>query len=54
MHQPGCRIPQVISATMIIGMVTTYPLFLALLFTITDLEAITSSRLPSLEMILQA
>ena len=54
MQQPGRRVPQVMSATMIIGLLTTLPLFLALMFCMDNLEAITSSPLPSLEVVYQA
>lgn len=54
MHQPGKRVPQVIMATMAIGLTTTLPLFLVLLFSMTDLDAVRGSSLPSLEIMLQA
>ena len=54
MTQPGRRVPQVIIMTMIIGLVTTLPLFIALMYFMTDLEAVSSSPLPSMELIFQA
>jgi choline transport protein len=54
MSQPGRRVPQVIIMTMIIGLVTTLPLFIALLYFMTDLEAVKSSPLPSMELVYQA
>lgn len=54
MHQPGKRVPQVVLATMAIGLTTTLPLFLVLLFSMTDLDGVRDSALPSLEIMLQA
>lgn len=54
MHQPGRRVPQVLNMTLLIGLLTALPLMIALMFTINDLEAVTSSRLPSLEVVYQA
>lgn len=54
MHQPGKRVPQVILATMAIGLTTTIPLFLVLLFSMTSLDGVRDSPLPSLEIMLQA
>lgn len=54
MSQPGRRVPQVIIMTMVIGMVTCLPLFVALIFFMTDLEKVTSSPLPSMELVYQA
>lgn len=50
---PGRRVPQVIGATMLIGLLTTLPLFLALMFCVKDLDAVMSSPLPSLEIVYQ-
>ncbi|OHE91443.1 hypothetical protein CORC01_13262 [Colletotrichum orchidophilum] len=52
--QPGRRVPQVMMLTILIGLGTAFPLFLALMFFMTDLNAVTSARLPSLELINQA
>lgn len=49
MQHPGRRVPQVMSATMAIGLLTTLPLFLALMFCMKDLDTVTSSPLPSLK-----
>lgn len=54
MHQPGRRVPQVMSMTMTIGMITALPILLVLMFSMTSLEDVTSSRLPSLELVYQA
>lgn len=54
MSQPGRRVPQIIIMTMMIGLITTLPLFIALMYFMTDLEAVTSSPLPSMELIYQA
>lgn len=53
MHQPGKRVPQVILATMAIGLTTTIPLFLVLLFCMDNLEGVIESPLPSLQIMLQ-
>ena len=52
-HQPGKRVPQVMIVTMLIGLLTTLPLFLVLLYCMTSLEGVITSPLPSLEIILQ-
>ncbi|KAF7548700.1 hypothetical protein G7Z17_g6886 [Cylindrodendrum hubeiense] len=54
MSQPGRRVPQIIIITMMIGLVTCLPLFIALMFFMTDLEAVATSPLPSMELIYQA
>ncbi|KAK7398128.1 hypothetical protein QQX98_012492 [Neonectria punicea] len=54
MSQPGRRVPQIIIITMLIGLVTCLPLFIALMFFMTDLEAVATSPLPSMELIYQA
>ena len=54
MPQPGRRVPQVMSVTMFIGLFTSLPLILALTFCMTDVDAVTSSPLPSLELLYQA
>ena len=51
--EPGRRVPQVMAATLVIGLVTTLPLFLALMFCVKDIDAVTNSPLPSLEIIFQ-
>ncbi|KAK1675877.1 amino acid permease-domain-containing protein [Colletotrichum godetiae] len=52
--QPGRRVPQVMMLTILIGLDTAFPLLLALIFFMTGLDAVTSARLPSLELINQA
>jgi hypothetical protein len=54
MSQPGRRVPQVIIMTMVIGLLTSFPLFLALMYFMTDLEAVRTSPLPSMEIMFQA
>lgn len=54
MQQPGRRVPQIIIATLFIGLVSTLPLFIALFLFSSDTEAIIDSPLPSLELIYQA
>ncbi|OAG08777.1 amino acid transporter, partial [Paraphaeosphaeria sporulosa] len=54
MPSPGRGVPQVMNVTVWIGLFSSVPLIIALLFCITDLDAITSSPLPSLEIIFQA
>ncbi|KAI0449477.1 amino acid/polyamine transporter I [Xylaria acuta] len=52
--QPGRRVPQVIIMTMFIGIGTALPLFITLMFFMTDLEAVRASPLPSMELVYQA
>jgi hypothetical protein len=40
--------------TMIIGLLTSFPLFLALMYFMTDLDAVRLSPLPSMEIMYQA
>lgn len=54
MPQPGKRVPQVMIMTMLIGLFTTLPLVVMLMYYMTDLEAVTASALPSLEIVSQA
>ncbi|KAK5996415.1 Choline transport protein [Cladobotryum mycophilum] len=53
-HQPGRRVPQVIAMTLVIGLVTSFSLFLALMYFMIDLHAVSTSPLPSIELIYQA
>ena len=52
--QPGRRVPQVIIMTMCVGLATALPLFIALMFFMTDLDAVANSPLPSMELVYQA
>ncbi|KAF4470382.1 choline transporter [Fusarium albosuccineum] len=54
MTQPGRRVPQVIIVTMFIGLATSLPMFLALMYFMTDLDAFRTSPLPSMELVYQA
>ncbi|KAF2963967.1 hypothetical protein GQX73_g9605 [Xylaria multiplex] len=54
MSQPGRRVPQVIIMTMVIGLITALPLFIALMYFMTDLDAVRDSALPSMELVYQA
>ncbi|KAL5047364.1 hypothetical protein BDW71DRAFT_196810 [Aspergillus fruticulosus] len=54
MQNPGRRVPQIIGATLVIGLATTFPLFIALLLFSRDTEAVMDSSLPSAELIYQA
>lgn len=54
MSQPGRRVPQIIIMTMMIGLLTSLPLFIALMYFMTDLKAVATSPLPSMELIYQA
>ncbi|GAW17731.1 hypothetical protein ANO14919_071970 [Xylariales sp. No.14919] len=54
MVQPSRRVPQVIIMTMFIGVVTALPLFIALMYFMTDLDAVRDSALPSMELVYQA
>ncbi|KAK6371625.1 hypothetical protein LTS17_008877 [Exophiala oligosperma] len=54
MSQPGRRVPQVMGATMLVGILTALPIMLALMFCMNDLDAVINSPLPSLEIVYQA
>jgi choline transport protein len=54
MPQPGKRVPQTMIITMMIGLLTALPLIVTLMYYMTDLEAVTVSTLPSLEVVSQA
>ncbi|KAL2814851.1 amino acid permease-domain-containing protein [Aspergillus cavernicola] len=54
MQHPGRRVLQIIIATLIIGIATTLPLFIALLLFSSDADAIVNSPSPSAELIYQA
>ncbi|KAL4929652.1 amino acid permease-domain-containing protein [Aspergillus undulatus] len=54
MANPGRRVPQIIMATLLMGLLTTLPLFIALLLFARDTNAIVEAPLPSFELIYQA
>ncbi|KAL4939267.1 hypothetical protein BDV06DRAFT_225179 [Aspergillus oleicola] len=54
MQNPGRRVPQIIIVTMLMGLLTTLPLFIALLLFVKDADAIVNAPLPSVELIYQA
>lgn len=54
MPQPGRRVPQVMSMTMILGLLTSLPLMIALMVFVTDLDAVANAPVPSIEVVLQA
>ncbi|KAK1145542.1 hypothetical protein N8T08_004100 [Aspergillus melleus] len=51
--RPGRRVPQVMTMTMIIGLVTSVSLFIVFMLFISDMDAIRQSPLPSLELLYQ-
>ncbi|KAL8916430.1 MAG: hypothetical protein Q9208_008516 [Pyrenodesmia sp. 3 TL-2023] len=51
--RPGNNIPLAMNLTMAIGFSTAFPLFLALMFSVTDLDAVLNSSLPSMEVFYQ-
>ncbi|KAI9146855.1 choline transporter [Paramyrothecium foliicola] len=53
MPQSGKRVPQVMILTMFIGFLTSFPLFLALMYFMTDLDAVRTSPLPAMEIMYQ-
>ncbi|OQV06268.1 hypothetical protein CLAIMM_10863 [Cladophialophora immunda] len=53
MHQPGRRLPECLNTTLAIGVVTTVPLLTVMMFTMLDIDAVTSSALPSIELFYQ-
>ncbi|KAI1018388.1 hypothetical protein LB503_005525 [Fusarium chuoi] len=54
MHHPGKAIPRAMNLTMIIGLFTSVPFILAMMFVIKDLDAVRAAHLPSLEVFHQA
>ncbi|KAF5584580.1 choline transporter [Fusarium pseudoanthophilum] len=52
--RPGYHVPRVMCWTVLIGLGTTIPFFLALLFSVHDLNAVASSGLPIMEVFYQA
>lgn len=52
-EEPEKHVPQVMCATMIIGMLTALPLFLLMMFFMTDLDAVLKSSLPGMELMYQ-
>ncbi|KAM0552680.1 hypothetical protein ACHAPJ_007777 [Fusarium lateritium] len=54
MHHPGKALPRAMNLTMIIGLLTSVPFILAMIFVIKDLDAVRTARLPSLEVFHQA
>ncbi|KAI8315759.1 hypothetical protein K4K59_000694 [Colletotrichum sp. SAR11_240] len=54
MHHPGKEIPRVINLTLMIGLVTSVPFIIAMMFVIKDVEAVRGAILPSLEAFYQA
>ncbi|KAJ4248782.1 hypothetical protein NW762_012620 [Fusarium torreyae] len=54
MHHPGKALPRAMNLTMIIGLLTSVPFILAMMFVIKDLDAVRAARLPSLEVFHQA
>ncbi|KAF5633465.1 choline permease [Fusarium sp. NRRL 25303] len=54
MHHPGKAIPRAMNLTMIIGLLTSVPFILAMMFVIKDLDAVRAAHLPSLEVFHQA
>ncbi|KAL4963739.1 amino acid transporter [Aspergillus stella-maris] len=54
MRDPGRRIPQIMNLTMLIGVISALPLFIAMMYTITDPERVASAQLPALEAFYQA
>lgn len=54
MPRPGRRVPQVMSITMILGLLTTLPLMIALNLFITDFQVVIDAPVPSIEIVYQA
>ncbi|KAI9150864.1 Choline transport protein [Paramyrothecium foliicola] len=54
MHHPSKAIPRAMNLTMIIGLVTSVPFIIAMMFVVKDLDAVRSAHLPSLELFHQA
>ena len=54
MSQPGKRLPQVMNMTMAIGFFTAFPFMIAMMFCMSDMDAVIASALPSAEVYYQA
>ncbi|KAM5343328.1 hypothetical protein ACJ41O_014294 [Fusarium nematophilum] len=54
MHHPGKAIPKAMNLTLLIGLATSVPFILAMMFVIKDIDAVRSAHLPSLEAFYQA
>ncbi|KAI4123416.1 MAG: hypothetical protein LQ338_005269 [Usnochroma carphineum] len=52
-QRPGKNIPRAMNLTMAIGFSTAFPLFLALMFGVTDIDAVLNSSLPSMQIFYQ-
>ncbi|KAA6414172.1 MAG: choline transporter [Lasallia pustulata] len=51
--QPGRKVPQVMNLTMLIGFLTAFPLSVAMMYGVTDINAVVKSGLPSAEVFYQ-
>ncbi|PYH87691.1 choline transporter, partial [Aspergillus ellipticus CBS 707.79] len=52
--QPGRRVPQAMIMSVLLSLATSLPLFVALMFCMSDMDAVINSALPSMELIYQA
>ena len=52
-EQPEKHVPQVMCATMVIGILTTLPLLLLMMLFMTDIDTVVKSSLPGMELIYQ-
>ncbi|RAL04575.1 choline transporter [Aspergillus ibericus CBS 121593] len=52
--QPGKRVPQAMIMSVFLSLATCLPLFIALMFCMSDMNAVVSSALPSMELVYQA
>ncbi|OJJ36547.1 hypothetical protein ASPWEDRAFT_152042 [Aspergillus wentii DTO 134E9] len=50
---PGRRIPQVMMATLVIGLLTCFPLFVVFMSFMKDIDAVVNAPLPSIELVNQ-
>ncbi|KAG6986464.1 choline transport protein [Physcia stellaris] len=53
MKNPERRLPQALNVTMMIGFVTAFPLFLLMMLSVADVDAVLKSRLPYAELFYQ-
>lgn len=53
MLRPSSQLPFILNTTILIGFLTTFPVFMVMMFTLKDLDAVLASPLPSLECFYQ-
>ncbi|KAJ5722624.1 amino acid/polyamine transporter I [Penicillium malachiteum] len=54
MPSPGKRLPQIMNMTMVISLVTAFPLMTVMMVTMEDMQRVLSSKMPAIELLYQA